>query len=120
MTQDLDETLSALLDGDVAPTEHLRRALMQPDAVSTMLAILDVRDALVTTTAPGDAAVERVRAAVNKGAPRRIAVALRWVAAVVVLLAIGTTLGVAIARRDLVPEMRPPAADLVASFAFDG
>jgi hypothetical protein len=124
MNDELDEALSAWLDGEVPPHDVLRRALAQPHALATLDELLVLRAALHTELAPSTGAIAATRAAMGstRRVRRHLTPQLRWALAALVLLIIGATIGMALSRRERVIESgsRPPVADLVAPFPLDG
>lgn len=131
MNTELEEALSALLDGEVPPHDVLRRALAQPDAIATLLGLLEVRAVLQTGAVPGPAAVEATGVAMmragedlpgkrSRSPGRSIARTLRWGAGATLVLVFGASVsaGVAAIRRSHTEPDGPPAADLIARFPF--
>ncbi|MBC8068324.1 MAG: hypothetical protein IAG13_08320 [Deltaproteobacteria bacterium] len=124
MNEELDEVLSAWVDGEVAPAQVLRRALAQPHAFATLDGLLAVRLLLQTDAEPSAVAITATRAAIGstRRLPRRLAPQLRWALAAVSLLAIGTTAGLVIGggdRGQTRDALRAPPADLVAQFPLE-
>jgi hypothetical protein len=125
MSTELDEALSAMMDGEVTDTGVLLRALEQPDAIATLRALALVRAAVVGDDQPRPAAVASTRAAIVATPVERSrgAMSLRWAAAATMVLAVGIAIGIGVSPRTTTSPPtgpRPPAADLVAEFSFDG
>jgi negative regulator of sigma E activity len=124
MNEEHGEVLSAWVDGEVAPAEVLRRALAQPGALETLDGLLALRAMLETQAEPSAAAIVSTRAAMGstRRHRRHLAPQLRLALAAVVVLAIGTTVGLVLGKADRGPSsevLRAPPADLVAQFPLE-
>jgi len=123
MNTELDEALSAWIDGEVPSHDVLLRAIAQPDALATLRGLLEVRALLQTDALPSPATVAATQAASrsSRRSIRRVAGALRVGVAAMTLLTVGIGIGLGWprGRTAAVEWARPPAADLIAQFTFE-